>query len=267
MQTHTERNAVPYAPRDTTFYPDTDGKPMAATDLHRDILIWLLQALRHHFSSDVYVSGDILMYDQQGNPRRSISPDVLVSFGIGQQQRRTYKVWEEGKPPEFVMEFSSENTYENDLTRKMVRYAEMEIQNYFLYDAEGRYLPTQLMGFTLAEGSSYTPIAPEPDGKVYSDALGVSFQLRATHFGVYDPETEQWIQTAAEAAEVARRNADARAQQEANARHTADARALAADARAQQAIEARRNADARADAAEAELAELRAELARLRGNP
>jgi len=237
MQTQTERNVIPYAPRDTTFYPETDGKPMAATDLHRDILIWILQALRHHFNNDVYVSGDILMYDKQGYPRSSISPDVLVAFGIGQQQRRTYKVWEEGKSPEFVMELSSENTYENDLAGKMAHYAEMGIQNYFLYDAEGHYLPTQLMGFTLVDGN-YEAIAADADGKIHSDALGLGFQMTEDRLGIYDPETRQWLQTAAEAA----------------------------DARAEQETLARRQADARAAAAEAETAELRAELARLRGN-
>ncbi|RKU33661.1 hypothetical protein C6496_21350 [Candidatus Poribacteria bacterium] len=225
MQTQTERNTIPYAPRDTIYYPDTDGKPMAASDLHRDILIWILQALRHHFNNDVYVSGDILMYDKQGYPQSSISPDVLVAFGIGQQQRRTYKVWEEGKSPEFVMELSSENTYQNDLTRKMARYAGMGIQNYFLYDAEGRYLPAQLMGFTLVNGN-YEAIAADVDGKIYSDALGLGFQLREDRLGIYDPETGEWLQTAAEAgaaAEVRAQNAEARAQQETDARRNAEA--------------------------------------------
>ncbi len=215
METHRERNAIPYAPRDTIFYPETDGKLMAASDLHRDILIWILQALIQHFNNDVYVSGDILMYDKQGYPQSSISPDVLVAFGIGQKQRRTYKVWEEGKSPEFVMELSSENTYQNDLTRKMAHYAEMGIQNYFLYDAEGHYLPEQLMGFTLVDGS-YEAIAADADGKIYSDALGLGFQLRADALGIYDPETGEWLQTAAEEAE-------ARAQQEADARRNAEA--------------------------------------------
>ncbi len=237
MQTQTERNTVPYAPPDKIVYPDTDGEPMAASDLHRDILVWILQALRHHFNNDVYVSGDILMYDKQGNPRSSISPDVLVTFGIGHHRRRTYKVWEEGKPPEFVMELSSENTYENDLTGKMTRYAEIGIQDYFLYDAEGLYLPSQLMGFRLVD-SVYTAIAPDGYGKMYSDALGLFFGFRGDRLGIYDPESRKWLQTAAEAAA----------------------------ARAEQETLARRQADARAEAAESEAAALRAELERLRRN-
>ena len=59
------------------------------------------------------------MYYVEGDPRKSVSPDVLVSFGLGKKPRRTYLVWEEGKVPDFVMEFSSKNTYRNDLGHKM----------------------------------------------------------------------------------------------------------------------------------------------------
>lgn len=64
------------------LYPEEDGEPMAASDLHRKQLIWTIEALKTHFSHDpsVYVSGDILMYYVEGAPEFSISPDVLVTF-------------------------------------------------------------------------------------------------------------------------------------------------------------------------------------------
>ena len=95
-----------------------------SSDLHLEILIWLLQTLKAHFAQmpDVYVSGDILTYYTEGDPRAVVAPDVLVAFGIGRKRRHTYKVWEEGKVPDFVMEFSSKTTYQNDLTDKMALY-------------------------------------------------------------------------------------------------------------------------------------------------
>ena len=49
-----------------------------------------------------------MMYYEEGNPRlKSISPDIFVAFGIGRKERRIYKIWEEGKPPDFVLEFAS----------------------------------------------------------------------------------------------------------------------------------------------------------------
>ena len=102
--------------QENQLYPETDGKPMAASDDHRRVLIGILRGLESFFGDtpDVYVSGDILMYYVQGDPRQVVSPDVLVTFGIGRKARRTYQVWVEGKPPDFVMELSSKSTYQRD---------------------------------------------------------------------------------------------------------------------------------------------------------
>ena len=211
MNTYTNRHNMPYAPTDTAdIYPDTDGQPMAASDLHLEILIRLLQALRAYFSEmpEVYVSGDILTYYIEGNPRAVCAPDVLVAFGIGQKQRHTYKVWEEGKVPDFVMEFSSKTTYQNDLTDKMNLYAELGIPNYLLYDAEALYLPSPLMGFQLVKGV-YVPIPPGVDDSIHSDILGLDFHIRERRLEVYDPVREQWLQTPAEIAEARAETAEA----------------------------------------------------------
>lgn len=211
MNTHTNKHNMPYAPTDTAdLYPDTDGQPMAASDLHLEILIRLLQALRAYFSEmpEVYVSGDILTYYIEGNPRAVCAPDVLVTFGIGQKQRHTYKVWEEGKVPDFVMEFSSKTTYQNDLTDKMTLYARLGIPNYLLYDAEALYLPSPLMGFQLVKGV-YVPIPPGVDGSIHSDILGLDFHILERRLEVYDPVREQWLQTPVEIAEARAETAEA----------------------------------------------------------
>ena len=144
----TNTRPVPYAPTETTdLYPESDGKPMADTDLH---LYWIKRVqdmIETYFSQSpgVYISGNIMMYDIEGPARTAVSPDILVCFGIGQKFRRTYKVWEEGKPPDFVMEFSSKRTYRNDLDEKMAHYARMVIPEYFLHDPDRRYLPSPIV--------------------------------------------------------------------------------------------------------------------------
>ncbi len=251
MHTHTNRRDISYAPTDTAdLYPDTDGKPMAASDLHLEILIWLIQALREHFADmpDTYVSGDILTYYTEGNPRDVVAPDVLVAFGIGQNRRHTYKVWEEGKVPDFVMEFSSKTTYRNDLTDKKALYAALGISNYLLYDAESLYLSPPLMGFRLVAGV-YVPIEPADDGGIHSDVIGLDFVIQENHLRVYDPMGGEWLQTPAEMQA-------ARADREAIARQQQHARAETAEARAE-------TAEARAETAEAEVERLREQLARL----
>ncbi len=244
---------IPYAPTDAAdLYPETDGKPTAASDLHLEILIWLLQTLEAHFAQmpDVYVSGDILTYYTEGDPRAVVAPDVLVAFGIGQKQRHTYKVWEEGKVPDFVMEFSSKTTYQNDLTDKMALYAALGISNYLLYDAEALYLPSPLMGFQLVKGV-YVPVPPGVNGGIHSDVLGLDFHIRERHLAVYDPVNEQWLQTPAEQHAARAENAETRAE-------NAETRAENAETRAAQETIARQKAEEELKRLQEQLAHLQA---------
>ena len=255
MAIHEKEEHIPSAPTDASiFYPEEDGEPMAVSDLHRRILMRTLQVFDEHFKQnpEVYVSGDILMYYVEGDPRKSVSPDVLVAFGLGKKPRRNYLVWVEGKVPDFAMEFSSKNTYQNDLGRKMELYASLGIRDYFLCDIEGLYLPAPLMGFTLVDGR-YVPISVNVDGGLHSPALNLDFHIddvgRWLHtpvrnldfpadvmgLGIYDPVRDAWLQTPAESALAQAELASARAE----------------------------NAEARAENAEAEVARLRSELERL----
>ncbi len=249
---------IPYAPTDASdLYPAEDGKPMAVSDYHRRILMRTIQVLEEYFAQrpEVYVSGDILMYYVKGDPRKSVSPDVLVSFGLGNKLRRTYLVWEEGKVPDFAMEFSSKGTYRNDLSRKKELYASLGIQDYFLYDAEGLYLPTALMGFTLVDGV-YVPISPVASGGLHSPSLGLDFHADNDGLGIYDPVADRWLQTPAE-------SASARAEREATRAEEEAERAEREATRAKEEAERAEREATRAEKAEAEVAQLREELARL----
>ncbi len=252
MESYPNVRQMPYAPTETAdLYPESDGKPMADTDLHIRWIIWLRQVLEGHFAQkpEVYISGNIMMYDIEGPLRTAVSPDILVSFGIGQKHRRTYKVWEEGKAPDFVMEFSSRRTYRNDLEGKVAHYAAMGIPEYFLYDVDRRYLPTPLMGFRLVEGA-YIEVSPDVDGGLRSEVLKLNFHLRDNGLGVYAPDAGEWLQTPADAAKARAEQAETRAEQ-------AETRAEQAETRVQHEAEARQKA-------EAEAAQLREELARLK---
>ena len=238
MESYPNVQKIPYAPTETAdLYPESDGEPMAETDLHLKWILWTRQVLEWRFAerSDVYISGNIMMYDIEGPLSTAVSPDILVSFGIGKKERRTYKVWEEGKAPDFVMEFSSRRTYQNDLDSKVEHYASMGISEYFLYDVDRRYLPTPLMGYRLLEGT-YTEVSPVGDEVLHSEVLNLDFHLLDEGFGLYDPEAKEWLQTSAEAATDRAEQAEDRAEQ----------------------------AEDRAEQAEAEVQRLQEELARLK---
>ena len=268
MTDSTDERKISSVPTGTPiFYPDTDGKPMAASDLHRDILFGTIETLKAHFKQypDVYVSGDILMYYVKGDPHQVVSPDVLVSFGLGKKRRNTYLVWVEGKLPDFVMEFSSKTTYDEDLGPKMDRYASLGIQDYFLYDALGIYLPKPLMGFTLVDGG-YVPISEDEDGGLHSDVLSLDFHVDDVGLGLYDPVAGAWLQTTAESAEARAEQEKARAEQEKARAEQEKARAETAETRAEQEKARAETAETRAEqeAARAEQEAARAETAETR---
>ena len=57
----------------------------------------------------MYVVGNLLVYYQQGDASKSVSPDLMVVFGAPKHIRSSYRLWEEPKAPDFVLEIASES--------------------------------------------------------------------------------------------------------------------------------------------------------------
>src|SRR5919202_5827614 len=153
-------------------YPTTDRKPMAETDTHRDLMLKLIETLKHHFAAQprVYVSGNLLVFYEEGNKRRHVSPDVFVVRGVAKRVRPNYLVWQEGKPPQVVIELTSKTTRREDLGKKLELYRDtLKVQEYFLFDPLGDYLTPRLQGYRL-RGGEYHPIRPA-EGRLPSRVL------------------------------------------------------------------------------------------------
>ena len=248
------------------FYPESDGQPMAETDVHRDLMIDLIAMLREYFHDDphVYISGNLLLYYEAGNPRRSVAPDVFVVKGIPGDRRRIYKLWEEGQPPDVVFEVTSRSTRGEDLRTKHELYARLGVAEYFLFDPLGEYLRPPLQGHRLTQ-DHYRPLSPAEDGSLWSAVLGLALHPRGESLRLFDPAGQRWLPTPQEetvarrAAELRAATAEARIVAEADARQVAEAQA-AAEANARQL------AEARMAEAEAELARPRAQFDKLRSS-
>ena len=222
-------------------YPSSDGQPMAETPVHRDCIIDTIGGLRECFDGrpDVYVSGDMFVYYEEGNPRASVVPDVFVVVGAVKDELReggwrdTYKLWEEPKGPDFVLEVTSRSTRRDDQVRKRALYGRLGVSEYFLFDPKGEYLTPPLQGMRL-RGSEYEPMAPERVGDgmegVWSETLGLYLCRRGQALRLYDPATDRVFLTHREEATARRREAAAR-QQEAAARQQEAAARRAAEAR------------------------------------
>ena len=85
-------------------------------DFQRTPLTYAVDRLRHHFRDrrDVYVSGNLLLYYREGNPRAVVAPDVFVVLGVANADRSSYRLWEERKGPDFVLEITSRTPHRED---------------------------------------------------------------------------------------------------------------------------------------------------------
>ena len=95
------------------YYPESDGKPMAETDAHRNLIIKMVDLLQEAYP-EAYVSGNICLYYEEGNPKKMISPDALLCSSQPPGEKRAYLAWEEEAPLDLVMEFSSRSTHRQD---------------------------------------------------------------------------------------------------------------------------------------------------------
>lgn len=180
-------------------YPESDGKPMGETGFHVDAILALHAAFLIAFRErpDVYIASDMFLYYERGNPRAVKAPDVMVIQGVGNQPRRTFKLWAEDAAPSTIFEVTSDETQREDATTKPEVYARIGVPEYFLFDPLGDYLDPQLQGYRL-DGGRYTKIAPDAAGNLPSGELGLSFRAEGRMIRVIDGHTGEPILTGLE---------------------------------------------------------------------
>jgi Uma2 family endonuclease len=178
-------NAIPLQ-RDI-YYPESDGQPMAETDLHRDEMFDLIQALKRRYrdTADVYVTSNLFLYYAQGDPRAVVAPDIFLVKGVAKEQRRTCKLWEEGRVPSLVIELTSDSTRDEDLSKKKLCYERLGVEEYFVHDPYQDYLDPALQGFRLVNGR-YQRIEPEADGSLRSLATGLLLRTEGPRLRLVD---------------------------------------------------------------------------------
>ncbi len=232
-------------------YPDSNGRFMGDTDYHNEALIFLRQGLEDHFADrpNVYVAMNLVMYYEEGNPKRRRDPDGLVAKKVvGKHRRRSFRIWEEKVVPCTLFEMASKNTWRVDLYEKPALYASIGVKEYFLFDPEGCYLNPLLQGFKTVKGKP-VPLRPAADGSLVSKQLGLRLVPEDVMLRLIDLETGQPIPTRAERAEQERQRAE-----------EAGERAEQERQRAEEAGERAEQERRRADELEAELRRLKDQL-------
>ena len=208
--------------KDPIDYPTTDGQPLAETDWQAIPLMYAITGLRDYFKhrDDVYVSGNLLIYYEEGNINAAVAPDVFVVVGTPNHTRPIYKMWEEPKGPGFVLEITSKSTRKRDEGEKRDLYERLGVAEYWRYDPTGDYLDPPLSGLHL-RGGEYVALAPtwSADGTLvmYSRVLGLELRIIEGELRFRDRETGHNLLTLSESNE-ARQRAEQERQEERLAR-------------------------------------------------
>lgn len=221
-------------------YPTSDGKPLGETDAHRDLILELIESLKYHFINEpnTYVTGDLLLFYEEGEPKRFVVPDVMVIPGVAHRRRDHYKLWKEGGVPVCVIEVTSRSTRSEDLGFKKGLYEYLGVQEYLMVDPLKEYLNPSVRLFRRCE-ENLLPVVESP---LRLQSLGLEVRPSEEGLRLWDPLKGRLLPNLAEQRVLGEREAE---------------RANQAAERANQEAERANQEAERADRAEAEVRRLR----------
>jgi Uma2 family endonuclease len=246
-------------------YPESDGKPLGETGIHVEVTLTSLEVLRRYYTPNprVAILSNMFVYYVEGDPKSCICPDLFVVLGVpSNPRRRTFKVWEEGKGPDWVLEVTSRKTRRDDQRTKLEIYRDvLKVREYFLFDPLEEYLEPSLQGSRLVR-AQYKPIAPVA-GRLPSEILGLHLERDDLDLRLYNPETGLWVPTSVELLGLLQESRTAHRRERAARRKEEEARRKEEQARRKEEGARRKEEEARR-AAESEVERLRRENDALR---
>ena len=176
---------------------------MAETDFHAKLLTNLRTALEVFFAEreDVYITGNIMFYYVEGEPKEVISPDVMVCFGIPKGDRTSYKTWEENDVvPSVVIEISSRGMWFKDRVEKRALYAMLGVKEYFIFNPLDLKFDFSFVALHLKNGE-YEALEIT-GGRVQSEILDLELVVKDKTLRLFDPASGEFLKTAEELVEA-----------------------------------------------------------------
>ena len=220
--------AEPLVAEQPVEYPYSDGKFLIEADPQANAVVAIRYQLQWYFKDrpDSYIAGNLAVYYEKGNPQAVVAPDVFAVLGVPGRDRKSYRVWEEGKPPDFVLEVASPATARRDREEKREVYGEMRVREYWRFDPTGTQFEPRLEAWRLKD-RRYERLAGEADASggvaIRSEALGLEVRAEGQFVRFRDPRTGKDLLTYAEL-DRAREEAERGREEEKSARLAAERR-------------------------------------------
>ena len=129
---------------------------------------------------------------QGGRPPYYPSPDVMIHPTLGDVALSSLSVARHG-PPALVIEVASPGTaYEHDLDTvdpeaKPLAYAQGGIPEYLVFDPTGNIIPERVRAWR-GDQRGYEPWLPDPTTGRWHSALGISFMPQSVLLRIYAPD-------------------------------------------------------------------------------
>lgn len=174
---------VPPVEYDDEGYPGPDSNVPESTK-HAETSAYTFNSLRAVFRDrpDDLIAHDLMLLFEEGNPRATLAPDLMVVLGVGNEPRDSYKTWNEGKVPDLVIEVVSRSTWRKDVRVKPPLYAALGIAEFWLFDP----LNPRLAGFELSS-SEYRELPELPEGGSRSRVLALDLLVMDGELRCRDP--------------------------------------------------------------------------------
>ncbi|MEO0538202.1 MAG: Uma2 family endonuclease [Cyanobacteria bacterium P01_A01_bin.123] len=173
----------------TSFYPDSDGQPMADNTLQFEWIVTIKENLELLLATDeqIFIAGDLLWYPVEGDSKLCRAPDVLVACGRPKGYRGSYKQWEEANiAPQVVFEILSPSNTLRDLAEKFAFYDRFGVEEYYLYDPNR----VDFNGW-IRQDERFVII--EPLSGWVSPRLGIRFELTAETLKIFTPSGDLFL--------------------------------------------------------------------------
>ena len=244
------------------YYEDT----VTESSWHLQAIHYLYGALRLQYRdhADVFVGSNNFVYWDQNDPEFKRAPDLYICFGARNIERASYRVWEE-VVPQVVFEITSESSKFKDLGEKKGIYEVAGVEEYYLFDPTGDFLPGRFLAFRNSPGG-FRPLFKK---RVNSPRLGLDMRVEGHLLRLFLPQSSQRLlswneeksarqeaESGRQEAEAARQEAEAARREAESGRQKAESALQRVDSARQQEVQARQAAEERALRAEQRLREL-----------